>query len=89
MERRRVAVTGIGLVSPLGVGAGPTWSALLESKSGIGLNTRFDTADYPSKIAGEINSRSPKYMVSLLSGRDPNRRGWGFPQCYSTVTPLS
>ncbi len=60
MERRRVVVTGIGLVSPLGVGTEPTWSALLSSKSGIGLNTRFDTTDYPSKIAGQV----PEFEVT-------------------------
>lgn len=54
MNRRRVVVTGVGLVSPLGVGTTKTWAGLLEGRSGIGLNTHFDTADYPSKIAGEI-----------------------------------
>lgn len=54
MQRRRVVVTGVGLVSPLGVGTDRSWSALLAGESGIGPNTRFDVTDYPSKIAGEV-----------------------------------
>ncbi len=53
-ERRRVAITGVGLVSPLGVGTEPTWRALLEGKSGVGPITRFDATDYPCRIAAEI-----------------------------------
>ncbi len=52
--RRRVVVTGIGLVSPLGVGTADNWQALLEGRSGIGPITRFDTTEYPSRIAGEV-----------------------------------
>ncbi len=59
MQRRRVVVTGVGLVSPLGVGTAESWSALLAGKSGIGPVTRFDTSDYPSKIAGQINDFDP------------------------------
>ncbi len=53
-ERRRVVVTGVGLTSPLGVGTAQTWEALLEGRSGIGPITRFDTADFPSRIAGQV-----------------------------------
>jgi 3-oxoacyl-[acyl-carrier-protein] synthase II len=51
---RRVVVTGVGVVSPLGTGNGKTWDALLAGKSGIAPITRFDTTDMPVKIAGEV-----------------------------------
>jgi 3-oxoacyl-[acyl-carrier-protein] synthase II len=52
---RRVVVTGVGLVSPLGTSVAPTWARLLEGKSGIGPITRFDVSDLPCKIAGQVN----------------------------------
>jgi 3-oxoacyl-[acyl-carrier-protein] synthase II len=58
-ETRRVAVTGVGLVSPLGVGTAENWQALLEGRSGIGPITRFDAAEYPSRIAGEVQGFNP------------------------------
>ena len=51
---RRVVITGLGLVTPLGVGVDETWSALCEGRSGIGEITRFDTTDFTTKIAGEV-----------------------------------
>src|SRR5947209_6294302 len=51
---RRVVVTGIGLVTPLGIGNQETWQAVLAGKSGIGPITRFDAKDLPSRIAGEV-----------------------------------
>ncbi len=53
-SRRRVVVTGIGLVSPLGVGTWSTWEKLLRGESGVGLITRFDTSRYSTRIAAEI-----------------------------------
>ena len=58
-EPRRVALTGVGLISPLGVGTAVNWQALLAGKSGIGLITRFDTTEYPAKIAGEVKGFNP------------------------------
>jgi 3-oxoacyl-[acyl-carrier-protein] synthase II len=58
-EPRRVAVTGVGLVSPVGVGTAENWQALLAGKSGIGPITRFDTTEYPCRIAGEVNGFDP------------------------------
>jgi 3-oxoacyl-[acyl-carrier-protein] synthase II len=52
---RRVVVTGIGMISPLGLSVGTTWPKLLESKSGIGVINRFDVSDLPCKIAGTVN----------------------------------
>jgi 3-oxoacyl-[acyl-carrier-protein] synthase II len=54
LTRRRVVVTGIGMISPLGVGNEPTWQGLLEGRSGIGRITKFDAATYPAQIAGEV-----------------------------------
>ena len=51
---RRVVITGVGLVSPLGIGTRANWDALQAGRSGIGPITRFDTTDYPAKIAGEV-----------------------------------
>ncbi len=52
--KRRVVITGIGMVSPLGVGNDANWSALMEGRSGIGAITRFDTSTFPTRIAGEV-----------------------------------
>jgi 3-oxoacyl-[acyl-carrier-protein] synthase II len=51
---RRVVVTGIGLVSPLGVGTEATWEGLLTGRSGIGPITRFDASNLPTRIAAEV-----------------------------------
>jgi 3-oxoacyl-[acyl-carrier-protein] synthase II len=54
MTKRRVVVTGIGLVSPLGIGKEPTWQGLIEGRSGIGPITKFDASAYSCRIAGEV-----------------------------------
>ncbi len=54
--KRRVVVTGVGLVSPLGIGVEETWQALCAGKSGIGEITRFDTSKFQTKIAGEVRN---------------------------------
>src|SRR5436305_12786338 len=53
---RRVVVTGIGLVTPLGIGNEPTWQGVLAGKSGIGPITGFDASQLPSRIAGEVKN---------------------------------
>ena len=54
MKERRVVVTGIGVITPVGKGKEEFWNNLLEGKSGIDMITRFDTSEYPAKIAGEV-----------------------------------
>lgn len=51
---RRVVVTGMGLVTPLGCGVEHTWKALIASKSGLGRITRFDPSESPCQVAGEV-----------------------------------
>jgi len=59
MNSRRVVVTGMGLVTPLGVGVDASWKALLEGKSGIGTIRTFDSSDLPVHIAGEVKDFDP------------------------------
>ena len=60
---KRVVVTGMGIISPLGTGVEKNWEAICQSKSGIAPITRFDTSDFTSKIAGEVKDFNPEdYM---------------------------
>ena len=60
---RRVVVTGIGAVTPIGLTAGETWSAMLEGKNGIAPITLFDTAEFKTKLAAEVKGFEPRnYM---------------------------
>jgi len=52
-------VTGLGLVTPLGIGVEETWKGICEARSGIGPITKFDAADYPCRIAGEVKGFDP------------------------------
>ncbi len=63
LEKRRVVVTGIGLVSPVGVGTDATWQALIEGKSGIGPITRFDASEFSCRIAGEVEGFDPANWI--------------------------
>ncbi len=60
---RRVVVTGIGLVSPLGVGNDATWEAFCAGRSGVGPITHFDASKHASRIAGEVKNFDPLEFV--------------------------
>jgi 3-oxoacyl-[acyl-carrier-protein] synthase II len=60
---RRVVVTGIGLVTPLGTGLEKTWKALCAGESGIARITRFDPSDYSTQIAGEVKDFDPAAFI--------------------------
>ncbi len=60
---RRVAITGIGLITPLGTGVDKSWKAAREGVSGIRTITRFDAADFPVKIAGEVPDFDPTGFI--------------------------
>lgn len=61
---RRVVITGIGLITPLGIGVNETWSALCAGKSGISEITRFDTSKFDTKIAGEVKGFAAENFMS-------------------------
>ena len=64
---RRVVVTGIGIVSPLGVGIEENWQKLINSKSGISKIERFDTSHVPNKIAGELKHGEGEGQFNALN----------------------
>ncbi len=68
--RRRVVITGLGVIAPNGIGKDSFWKAIKEGKSGISEITRFNTSGFPTKIAGEVKDFDPaKYM----KGEKPKR----------------
>ena len=68
--KRRVVVTGLGAVTPIGNTVEQFWSGIKEGKVGIGEITRFDTADYKVKLAAEVKDFNPKdYMDAKAAKR--------------------
>ena len=61
---RRAVITGIGCVSPIGVGREQFWQSVREGRSGIGPITRFDASDLPVRIAGEVKNFDPDQFIS-------------------------
>jgi len=73
MSRRRVVVTGLGLISPVGVGVEESWAALCAGKSGIGPITLFDASTFPTRIAGEVKGFDPAQFMDRKEVRRNDR----------------
>ncbi|MFO7155138.1 MAG: beta-ketoacyl-ACP synthase II [Pseudomonadota bacterium] len=71
--KRRVVVTGLGLVTSVGIGVEETWQALLAGKSGIGRITLFDASDFPTQIAAEVKGFDPERFIDKKEARRMDR----------------
>ena len=69
MTRRRVVVTGLGLVSPVGNSVPEAWDNLIAGKSGIGPITRFDASAFSARIAGEVRDFDVSVYLSAKEAR--------------------
>ncbi len=69
MEPRRVVVTGLGALTPIGNTVEEFWSSLIQGRSGIGPITRFDATDFPTRIAGEVRNFDPLNFVDKKEAR--------------------
>lgn len=70
---RRVAVTGLGFVTPIGNDLETVWSNLVEGVSGVGPITHFDTSEYPSRIAAEVKDFDPEQFMDRKTARHTGR----------------
>ena len=69
MEKRRVVITGLGTVNPLGTSVSVSWDAAKAGKCGIGPITQFDTTDFKCKLAGEVKDFDPETVVDKKEAR--------------------
>jgi 3-oxoacyl-[acyl-carrier-protein] synthase II len=70
---RRVVVTGIGLVTPLGIGRDETWNPLIAGQSGIGPITQFDVTEFATKFAGEVKNWEPTRWIEKRDAKTFDR----------------
>ncbi len=85
-KKRRVVVTGMGVVTPLGLSVGEYWHSLLEGKSGAGPITKFDTANYETKFACEVKDFDPlKFVDRKLAQRADLFTIYGIVACQEAM----
>src|SRR6188508_2789561 len=70
---RRVAVTGLGAITPLGLDAPSTWKAAVAGESGIDFIQAFDASEYPVRIAGEVKGFDPATVAPAKEARRMDR----------------
>jgi 3-oxoacyl-[acyl-carrier-protein] synthase II len=70
---RRVVITGLGALTPLGIGVEPTWEGVRAGRSGIGPITLFDSTDFTSRIAGEVKGFDPEAWLDPRDVRHTDR----------------
>lgn len=73
MSRRRVVVTGMGVISPVGNTVDSFWTSLTEGQTGISAVTRFDVSKYASRIAGEVKDFNPDLYIDPKESRRMDR----------------
>src|SRR5690606_40310470 len=76
MTKRRVVITGLGAVTPLGLDMESTWDALLAGTSGAGPITRFDTSDFATKFACEVKGFDPERWLEKTEARKLDPFTW-------------
>jgi 3-oxoacyl-[acyl-carrier-protein] synthase II len=69
MSKRRVVVTGLGLITPVGIGVTESWTNIISGQSGIGKITKFDCSTYPSQVAGEVKNFDPLLYIPPKDAR--------------------
>ena len=84
MSKRRVVVTGLGILSPLGLDLASNWDAITHGRSGIGPITHFDVSAYPARIAGVVGIAGP-YDFVPLKGHMADVFGAGDPSATQPV----
>ncbi|MCP3104419.1 beta-ketoacyl-ACP synthase II [Myxococcus sp. K15C18031901] len=73
MQKRRVVVTGMGLISPCGIGVEASWESLIHGRSGVGPITLFDASRLDSRIAGEVKGFDPESFIERREARRMDR----------------
>jgi 3-oxoacyl-[acyl-carrier-protein] synthase II len=73
MQKRRVVITGMGVIAPNGIGIDNFWDTLAHGRSGVRKITRFDASSYPSQVAGEVKDFDPTNYMSPKSARRMDR----------------